>query len=76
MSNIGKVVWYVTGLVIIVGLVIVGFGGNFSLDSQNSPAFYVANFIANPKDLLALNGRVANTWTAKISSRIQVPPNL
>ena len=37
---------------------IVGFYGLMRLE------FNVANFVANPKDALALNGRVANTWKA------------
>jgi hypothetical protein len=36
----------------------------------------VANSVANPMDLTALNGRVTNTWKAKIASSIQLPSDL
>ena len=37
-------------------------------DANFAPQFSAAKSVANPMDLTALNGRVANTWKAKIRS--------
>jgi hypothetical protein len=42
--------------------------GAWQSDGVISALFTVASFVANPKDLLALNERLANTWKSKISS--------